>query len=148
MREVHSLYLLLIDEDDSSQDTAVDGLTHSQLVAESINVVESLKQQVCISMGKVVKVLLGIKFMFLFQLKHEQVRSSDLESTLLSKMEEHDQLDAQFQAEHEEEVKALRQQKQQLARQIEEIKTHYQQLVNEQDKQVHNVVILSQTLLY
>jgi uncharacterized protein involved in exopolysaccharide biosynthesis len=51
-------------------------------------------------------------------------------------MEEHDQLDAQFQAEHEEEVKALRQQKQQLARQIEEIKTHYQQLINEQDKQV------------
>ena len=49
MREVQNLYLLLTDEDDSSQDTAVDGLTHSQLVAESINVVESLKQQVRIS---------------------------------------------------------------------------------------------------
>ena len=47
MREVQNLYLLLTDEDDSSQDTAVDGFTHSQLVAESINVVESLKQQVC-----------------------------------------------------------------------------------------------------
>ena len=57
----------------------------------------------------------------------------------MSKMEEHDQLDAQFQAEHEEEVRALRQQKQQLARQIEEIKTHYQQLINEQDKQVYNI---------
>ena len=65
-----------------------------------------------------------------------------MESTLLSKMEEHDQLDAQFQAEHEEEVRALRQQKQQLARQIEEIKTHYQQLINEQDKQVYIYIII------
>lgn len=83
----------------------------------------------------------GMTLMFHLQLKHEQIRSSDLESTLLSKMEEHDQLDAQFQAEHEEEVRALRQQKQQLARQIEEIKTHYQQLINEQDKQVHNTIL-------
>ena len=51
-------------------------------------------------------------------------------------MKEHDQLDAQFQAEHEEEVRALRQQKQQLVRQIDEIKSHYQQLINEQEKQV------------
>lgn len=51
MREVQSLYLLLTDGDDSSHNTAaVDGLTHSQIVMESINVAESLKQQVCISM--------------------------------------------------------------------------------------------------
>lgn len=135
MREIQNLYLLLTDEDDSSQDTAVDGLTHSQVVAESINLVESLKQQVCVSV--MCSSYLEHNFDVHLQLKHEQVRSSDLESTLLSKMEEHDQLDAQFQAEHEEEVRALRQQKQQLARQIEEIKTQYQQLINEQDKQVH-----------
>ncbi len=53
-REVQNLYMLLTDEDDSSQDIAVDDLTHSQMVAESINVVESLKQQVRIGMyGKV-----------------------------------------------------------------------------------------------
>ena len=82
----------------------------------------------------------GTTLRFHLQLKHEQDRSSELESTLLNKIEEHDQLDAQFQAEHEEEVRALRQQKQQLARQIEEIKTHYEQLMNNQDKQVHNVL--------
>jgi hypothetical protein len=49
-REVQNLYMLLTDEDDSSQDIAVDDLTHSQMVTESINVVESLKQQVRISM--------------------------------------------------------------------------------------------------
>ena len=38
--------MLLTDEDDSSQDIGLDDLTHSQMVAESINVVESLKQQV------------------------------------------------------------------------------------------------------
>ena len=55
-------------------------------------------------------------------------------------MEEHDQLDAQFQAEHEEEVRALRQQKHQLARQLEELKSHYQQSINEQDNQVYTIV--------
>ena len=50
--EVQNLYMMLTDEDNSSQDTALDDLTHSQMVAESINVIESLKQQVCISMGR------------------------------------------------------------------------------------------------
>ena len=62
-----------------------------------------------------------------------------MESTLLSKMKEHDQLDAQFQAEHEEEVRALRQQKQQLVRQMEELRSHYSQSINEQEKQVYIV---------
>ena len=52
-REVQRVYLSLIDEDDSLQDTAIDGLTHSQLVLESRNMIESLKQQVCISVGRV-----------------------------------------------------------------------------------------------
>ena len=50
--EVQNLYMMLTDEDDSFQDTALDDLTHSQMVAESINVIESLKQQVCISMER------------------------------------------------------------------------------------------------
>lgn len=77
-----------------------------------------------------------------------------MESTLLSKMHEHDLLDAQFQAEHEEEVRALRQQKQMLVRQLEELKSHYQQAINEHEKQVnvqlllfiitcHNIVIVN-----
>ena len=63
----------------------------------------------------------------------------------MSKINEHDQLDAQFQAEHEEEVKALRQQKQVLVRQLEEIKSHYQQALNDQEKQV-NMEYLNTTI--
>ena len=42
-QEVKELYLSLIDEPDSS----VDELSHSQLVAESKRITESLKEQVC-----------------------------------------------------------------------------------------------------
>ena len=52
------------------------------------------------------------------------------------KIAEHDQLKAQKQTEYEEEVKALHQQKQQLARQLEDAKMgHYQQTM-EQDQHV------------
>lgn len=52
------------------------------------------------------------------------------------KIKEHDQLDAQFELEHEEEVKALRQQKDQLQRQIEEMKVNYHEVLTEQEEQV------------
>ena len=52
------------------------------------------------------------------------------------KIAEHDQLEAQIQTEHDEEVKALHQQKQQLARQLEDTKKHYHQLAKEQDQHV------------
>lgn len=99
--------------------------------------IELLKEQVCKSTWATMTAIISIIF---FQLKVEQEKSSDLEATLLHKMKEHDQLDAQFQAEHEEEVRALRQQKQQLIRQIEELKSHYQQLLNEHEKQVHAII--------
>ena len=52
-----------------------------------------------------------------------------------SKIADYDQQEQQFHAEHEEEVRALQQQKWQLQRQLEDLKGHYQQAVG-QDQQV------------
>ena len=60
----------------------------------------------------------------------------DLENTLAAKMEEHELLESQFTMEHEEEVRALRQQKQQLMQQLEESKGHYQNILDDQEQQV------------
>ena len=51
-------------------------------------------------------------------------------------MADYEQQETQFHAEHEEEVRALYQQKQHLVRQFEEMNGHYQQLLEEQDQQV------------
>ena len=51
-------------------------------------------------------------------------------------MEEHEELESQIQTEHEEEVKALYQQKQQLVRQLEDAKMSYYRNFSEQDQRV------------
>jgi len=66
------------------------------------------------------------------QLSHEQNVSRNLKETMSSKMADYEQQEMQFHAEHEEEVRALRQQ---LVKQFEEMNRHYQQLLGEQDQQ-------------
>ena len=70
------------------------------------------------------------------QASHDKQLAKELEETLRLKQEEYEQAESQFHAEHEEEVRALRQQKQHILRQNEELKSHYQQLLDDQDKQV------------
>lgn len=60
----------------------------------------------------------------------------DLEAVLAKKMEEHEVLEAQFTTEHEEEVRALRQQKRQLMQKLEEVQQHYQNILDNQEDQV------------
>ena len=72
----------------------------------------------------------------LSQLHHAQVTSAELEKTLVDKIQEHDQQELQFHTEHEEEVRALYQQKQLLAKQMDDLKKHYHRLLNDQDNQV------------
>ena len=72
----------------------------------------------------------------LSQLYHAQVTSTELEKTLVEKIQEHDQQELQFHTEHEEEVRALYQQKQQLVKQMDDLKKHYHRLLNDQDNQV------------
>lgn len=59
-----------------------------------------------------------------------------MEALLEHKLEEHEILEAQFTAEHEEEVRALRQQKQHLMEQLDESKVHYENIIESQDEQV------------
>ena len=61
---------------------------------------------------------------------------SELESTLAGKMEECELLETQITAEHEEEVRALRQQKQQLIQQLDELKENYQNILDDQEQEV------------
>ena len=61
---------------------------------------------------------------------------SDLEATLAEKLEEHELFETQFTAEHEEEVRALRQQKQHLMKQLEEVREQYQTILDDQEQQV------------
>lgn len=70
------------------------------------------------------------------QLSNEQCIVSEMEATLHKKMEEHEELESQIQTEHEEEVKALYQQKQQLVRQLEDAKMSYYRNFSEQDQRV------------
>ncbi len=72
----------------------------------------------------------------MLQFTHQQSMYSDLEVTLAEKMEEHELFETQFTAEHEEEVRALRQQKQHLMKQLEEVKEHYQTILDDQEQQV------------
>ena len=72
---------------------------------------------------------------FIPQLSHEKNESLKLKETMSSKIADFDQQEQQFHAEHEEEVRALQQQKWQLQRQLEDLKGHYQQVVG-QDQQV------------
>ena len=64
---------------------------------------------------------------------------SDLEDTLAGKIEEHDIFEAQFTAEHEEEVSALRQQKAHVVKQLEELREHCQNVLDNQDQEVCSV---------
>ncbi len=63
------------------------------------------------------------------------------------KMEEYDLLESQFTAEHEEEVRALRQQKQHLMKQMEELKEHYQNIYDDQEQQVIKIKMYSEAPL-
>jgi phage regulator Rha-like protein len=58
-------------------------------------------------------------------------------------MEEHELQEAQFTAEHEEEVRALRQQKHLLMKQLEEVQQHYQNILEDQGDQVGIILIQS-----
>lgn len=55
---------------------------------------------------------------------------------MAEKIEEHELLEAQFTTEHEEEVRALRQQKQHLMKQLEESKEHYENILDNQEQEV------------
>ena len=55
---------------------------------------------------------------------------------LAKRMEEHDEMEAQLLVEHEEEVRALHQQKQQLLFQMDDLRNHCQQILDEHNKQV------------
>lgn len=59
-----------------------------------------------------------------------------MEATLTRRTAEHEQVEAQIQTEHDEEVQALHQQKQQLVRQLEDTKLRYTQSIKEQDQHV------------
>lgn len=70
------------------------------------------------------------------QLIQQQDMYVDLETTLAERIEEHELMEAQFTAEHEEEVRALRQQKHHLMTQLEECQQHYQNILEDQEQQV------------
>lgn len=70
------------------------------------------------------------------QFIQQQNMYSDLEAMLAGKIEEHEHLETQFTAEHEEEVRALRQQKQHLMKQLEEVQQHFQNVLDDQEEQV------------
>ncbi len=72
------------------------------------------------------------------QLASEQAIVNEMESTLRCQMVEHEQVEAQIQTEHDEEVQALHQQKQQLVRQLEDTKLRYSQSIKEQDQHVRS----------
>ena len=65
----------------------------------------------------------------------------DLEAVLAGKIEEHEQLESQFTAEHEEEVRALRQQKRHLMKQLEEVQQHFQNILDDQEEQVSLIML-------
>lgn len=73
---------------------------------------------------------------FLFQFLAQQKMCSDLEATLAGNIEEHELLEGQFTAEHEEEVRALRQQKQHLIKKLEDVEEQYQTILDDQEQQV------------
>lgn len=60
----------------------------------------------------------------------------DLEDTLAGKIEEHELLESQFTAEHEEEVSALRQQKTHIMKQLEELRENCQNVLDNQEQEV------------
>ncbi len=64
------------------------------------------------------------------------------------KIEEHEILEAQFTSEHEEEVRALRQQKQQLIDQLSESKEHFENILESQDEQVSNGLTRESAMLH
>lgn len=70
------------------------------------------------------------------QLFEQQDMYADLEAILAGKIEEHEVMEAQFTAEHEEEVRALRQQKHHLMNQLEECQQHFQNILDDQEQQV------------
>ena len=82
------------------------------------------------------------------QITQQQIMYSDLEATLAEKLEEHDVFESQFTAEHEEEVRALRQQKQHLMQQLEEAKEHYQTILDDQEQQVQKIMQHSPSQLF
>ena len=61
---------------------------------------------------------------------------AELEAVLAGKIEEHELLETQFTTEHEEEVRALRQQKRHIMKKLEEVQEHYQNVLDGQEQQV------------
>lgn len=78
-----------------------------------------------------------------FQLAEEQRITEELEASLEEKQREYEQQETQWQTEHDEEVRALRQRNNQLQRQLEDIGIQYQEFITEQEKQVLAFVELS-----
>lgn len=70
------------------------------------------------------------------QLAEEQRITEELEASLEQKLREYEQQETQWQTEHEEEVRALRQRNSQLQGQLEDISIQYQEFIAEQEKQV------------
>jgi len=70
------------------------------------------------------------------QLDSQREAYSELESLLDLRLEEHEAQETQFTAEHEEEVRALRQQKQLLMEKLDESKEHLENILESQDEEV------------
>ena len=73
------------------------------------------------------------------QLDRQREACNELESLLEMKIREHEAQEVQFTAEHEEEVRALRQQKQQLMEKLDESKEHFENILESQDEEVRQL---------
>ena len=79
--------------------------------------------------------LLAVVFSYTQFIK-QQAMYDDMEATLADKIEEHEVFEAQFTTEHEEEVRALRQQKQCLVKELKDLKDHYESIFDNQEQEV------------
>ena len=77
------------------------------------------------------------------QLTAEHLHTEEMAERVSRRMEEHDEMEAELQMEHEEEVRALQQQNQQLRMKLENLQDHYHELFTEQERRVglHNIII-------
>lgn len=133
--EARDFYAYLMDPNERTEYSVE--LEHSEIMSEAQKEVYKLREQVyynnILGAGIITDCL-----SFAFQFAHQQIMYNDLEATLTDKIEEHEHLEAQFTAEHEEEVRALRQQKQHLMKQLEDAKEHYENILDNQEQQVYS----------
>lgn len=87
--------------------------------------------------------IVAVTYNSVLQLAEEQRITEELEASLELKQREYEQQETQWQIEHDEEVRALRQRNSQMQRQLEDIRIQYQEFITEQEQQVLVSVELS-----